>query len=386
MKIVYCADTVYQLGGVEITTVVKANALAEIPGNKVWIVVANNKKSSLVRLERVSLADLAVYYYEEDWKGYWHAIIDNFKKRRLHRKRLMALLDDIQPDIVISVGSLSKFFIPKMKISSNPVFIRELHTEKYYTRRESTTFFRMLIRRIGEWYDYGWKIREYDKIVVLTEADKTGSWTNWDKVVVMPNPKTKEPTQWASGDAKMAVSVGRLELLKGFDSLIRIWSKVVRRHPEWTLQIWGDGGEKKHLQEQIEQMGLKEHVFLNGYTADVLDEMSRASLSLISSQSEGFSLVALEAMSVGIPTVAYNCPGGIRYVVKDGATGFLVPLNDEDAFVEKVCTLIENDELRKTMGHTALDVSKQYGVEVIAQRWMELFQELLDKKQKKQII
>ena len=110
--------------------------------------------------------------------------------------------------------------------------------------------------------------------------------------------------------------------------------------------------------------------------------MSRASLSLISSQSEGFSLVALEAMSVGIPTVAYNCPGGIRYVVKDGVTGFLVPLNDEDTFVEKVCTLIENDELRKTMGQAALDASEQYGVEVIAQRWMELFQDLLEKKRK----
>ena len=88
-------------------------------------------------------------------------------------------------------------------------------------------------------------------------------------------------------------------------------------------------------------------------------------------------------MSVGIPTVVYNCPGGIRYLVKDGVTGYLVPMNDEDAFVEKVCALIENEELRKTMGQAALPESGTIWHRMkITQRWMDLFQELLDKKRK----
>ena len=106
--------------------------------------------------------------------------------------------------------------------------------------------------------------------------------------------------------------------------------------------------------------------------------MSKASLFVFTSLSESFSLVTLEAMSVGIPAVVYNCPGGISYVVKDNVTGFLVPMNDEDAFVEKVCTLIEDEELRKKMGQAALAESKQYGIDKITHRWMDLFQELLD--------
>ena len=119
-----------------------------------------------------------------------------------------------------------------------------------------------------------------------------------------------------------------------------------------------------------------------GYTDEMGVEMSNASLFVFSSLSESFSLVTLEAMSVGIPTVVYECPGGIKYLVKDGVTGYLVPLNDEDAFVEKVCMLIENEELRKIMGQAALLESEQYKIEKIAQRWMELFQELLEKKRK----
>ena len=127
-------------------------------------------------------------------------------------------------------------------------------------------------------------------------------------------------------------------------------------------------------------MGLKDHVSLMGYTPEVQEQMAKASLFVLASQTEGFSLVVIEAMSVGIPTVVYNCPGGIRYVVKDGETGYLVPMNDEDAFVEKVCLLIENEKLRTAMGQDCLQEVKQYRIEKIAQQWMVLFQDLLDKK------
>ena len=120
-----------------------------------------------------------------------------------------------------------------------------------------------------------------------------------------------------------------------------------------------------------------------GYTSEVQEQMAKASLFVLTSRTEGFSLAAIEAMSVGIPAVVYNCPGGIRYVVKDGETGYLVPMDDEDAFAEKVCTLIENEDLRRTMGQAALKEVEQYRIENITQRWMDLFQELLDKKRGK---
>lgn len=380
MNIVYCIDAVYNLSGTDIVTIAKANALASIPGNRVWVITAGNPRSLMYRLKNVSVTDLSIRYYEHDSKGLLHAIIDLQKTRKLHKQKLTEFLENVMPDIVISSGVLTKIFLPTLKISSNPVFIRELHADRHYNRDSSKGLIRKLISLYGEWYDFHWKIHAYDKVVVLTEREKTGTWKNWDKLVVMPNPITHWTGLLSDGKAKIAVTAGRLAPMKNFSGLINIWSKVVQRHPDWVLQIWGTGDMQKELENQIEQMGMKENVHLMGYTTEMGEAMSKGSMMVLTSLSESFSLVTLEAMSVGIPTVVYKCPGGIRYLVKDGVTGYLVPLHDEDAFVERVCTLIENEELRKTMGRAALLESEQYKIEQITQRWMELFQDLLEKK------
>ena len=380
MKIVYCTDSVYRMGGVEIITIIKANALAEIPGNRVWIALADNRFSTIVRLKKVSILDLAVHYYEEDNQGYWHAIMDYQKKRKFHRQRLEQMLNDINPDVVISTGLAAKQFIPKLKIKSNPVFVIELHSSRHLGLHLSRHWHEWLYEKIRVIYNEEFIFNQYDKIAVLTEADKFGSWANCDKVAVIPNPITKKVKEHSTCTAKIAVTSARLTWAKNCESLINIWSKVIQRHPDWRLQIWGEGPEEEHLRAQVNRMGLKNHVFLMGYTPEMQEKMAESSLFVFTSRTESFSLVTLEAMSVGIPAVVYNCPGGIRYVVKDGETGFLVPMNDEDAFAEKVCMLIENEELRKTMGQAALKEVEQYRIEKITQRWMTLFQELLKKK------
>lgn len=380
MKIVYSTNSVCQLGGVELVTIVKANALAEIPGNQVWIVVADNKYSSMIRLKKASVIDLGVHYYEEDYRGYWYAIKDLWKKRKIHYQRLELLLNDINPDVIISTGMAAKQMIPKMKLKTNPVIIMELHSSKHYGLEQARGWREWIFAKLGEIYNEAFIYDKYDKIVVLTKAEKTGKWANWDKIAVIPNPVTKKINKQSTCTAKVAVTAARLTWAKNCESLINIWAKVIQKHFDWKLQIWGNGPEENSLRKQIDNLGLNDHVFLMGYTSKMQEEMAKSGLFVFTSRTEGFSLVTLEAMSVGIPAVAYNCPGGIRYVLKDGKTGFLVPMNDEDAFVEKVCMLIENEELRKTMGQAALQEAEQYRVEKIVQRWMELFQELVAKK------
>lgn len=384
MKIAYCTDTIDRLGGIEVVTLAKANALALVPGNQVWIIVANNARVSMTRLYKANVLDLAVHYYENDSQGgYLHALLDYKRKRKIHSQRLEEALNDIQPDIVISTGTSMKFALPKFKLKSYPVLIRELHYSRHYRREIASNLREKLVAIVGEWYDYQFYIKKYDKIVVLTEADKSGSWATWNKVVTIPNPITHASGHHSAGIEKVAVTAGRLASSKNYVSMINVWKKVADRHPDWSLHIWGAGDMRAALEQHIKSMGMTGHVFLKGYSSTVTNEMAKASLFLSTSVSEGFSLATIEAMSVGLPAVAYNCPGGLRYVLKDEETGFLVPMNDEDAFVEKVCTLIENEELRKTMGQAALKEVEQYRIEKITQRWMELFQELLDKKRGK---
>ena len=382
MKIVYCTDTISRMGGIEIVTIAKANALAAIPGNQVWIVVSDYNHPAIARLDNVTVLNLAVHYYEEDYKGYWHAFFDFWRKQRYHRRHLEQVLNDINPDVVITTGKDTRRFLARLKVKSNPVFIRELHFSRHYGLQQAQGWLSWMIVKIGEIYDYGFLIRKYDKIVVLTEADKSGSWRNWDKVIVMPNPLIKQEKRHSLGTSTVAVSAARLYRTKNYASLVNIWAKVIQRHPDWTLQIWGEGPEENHLREQIDRMGLNKHVFLMGYTSEVQEQMANASLFVLTSRTEGFSLVAIEAMSVGIPAVVYDCPGGVRYVVKDGETGYLVPMDDEDAFEEKVCTLIENEDLRRRMGQASLQEVEQYRIEKIAKRWMTLFNELAREKHK----
>lgn len=383
MKIVYCIDTIDRLGGIEQITIAKVNALARIYGNEVWLVLANNGESARTKLKNVSVIDLEIHYYENDKQGgYIHAITDYMKKRRLHRKRLELALQEIDPDVVVSTGMSEKNFLPTFKLKSNSVFIREVHFSLFYRSEQAHSVREWLAAKVGETLDYRLYIKKYDKVVVLTEASKVGKWKQWDKVTILPNPITKEVELQSSCNSKIAITAGRLMQVKNQDALINIWTRVVQRHSDWTLLIFGEGPQREDLTRKIEKMGMTNHVFLMGFTPEVQEQMAKASLFVLTSQTEGFSLVTLEAMSVGVPTIVYNCPGGIRYLVKDGVTGYLVPLNDEDAFAEKVCSLIENEELRKTMGQAAMHESEQYKIEIITQRWMNLFQELLDKKRR----
>ena len=98
----------------------------------------------------------------------------------------------------------------------------------------------------------------------------------------------------------------------------------------------------------------------------------------MTSRYEPFGLVLPEAMSCGLPVIAFNCPYGPADIITDGQDGFLVKNRDINAFAEKVCLLIENPELRKTMGQAGIYSSKRYDVSSIMPMWKELFKQLVE--------
>lgn len=379
MKIVYCINSVYLPGGMEKVTIVKANALARIPGNEVWIVVTDAQKEPVAPLERVHLVNLNVRYYDLNV-----GLLKYLKKTRLHKKRLTEYLNIIKPDVVIATGQSEKNVVPSLKILSNPILILELHFEKQFRMKENLHGLRSrLLARGANFYDNHRRLNRYDHIVILTKEDLQRNWNGWKNVSVIPNPLTSIIEKKSACDTRIAIAMGRLVFQKDFASLVRIWEKVALKHPEWRLEIWGEGEMRQSLQQQIEEADLKDKVFLKGYTSEPLKTMSQSSLFLLSSKYEGLPLVIIEAMSVGLPIVSYMCPTGPQDVLDDGRTGYLVPQGEEDVFAEKVCAIIENDTLRKAMGRAALEESKKYAVENIAPRWMTLFQELLKHKRKK---
>lgn len=381
MNIVYCTDSICYPGGIQRITIAKANALANINGNEVWIVVTDNKrpKPVLPISEKVHLVDLNVNYYEDDWKSKLHVLKGIFVKRREHRRKLKALFDAIQPNVVISTGTSEKNFLPRLKIATQPAFIREIHFTTNYRQLAASGWFDKCSAWVGEYLDYRIFIKRYDKIVVLTNEDKELHWKHNDKVIVIPNPLTVKHSKRSTLTNKTVITAGRLVAQKNFASLIRAWTFVHLSHPDWRLEIWGEGNLKAELQHQIDLENLRGNVQLMGYTDEIISKFAKASLFVSSSMIEGFPLVLVEAMSCGLPIVSYACPCGPKDIITEGKDGFLVPIGDEQVMEDKLNYLIEHEDLRQQIGAAANGKSKQYSMDIIIQKWMSLFTELIQK-------
>lgn len=376
MKIVYCTDSICYPGGIQRITIAKANALADIDGNEVWIVVTDNKRPMPVLpiSEKVHLIDLDVNYFEDDWKSKLHVLKGIFAKRREHQQKLKELLDSILPNVVISTGTSEKNFLPRLKITSHPLFVRELHITTNYRHLVANGWFDKLSSWVGDILDYRISIKGYDKIVVLTNEDKELHWKHNDKVIVIPNPLTVQHDKRSTLTNKTVITAGRLVAQKNFASLIRAWTIVHLSHPDWRLEIWGEGNLKTELQHQIDLENLRGNVQIMGYTDDIISKFAEASLFVCSSLFEGFGLVIVEAMSCGLPVVSYTCPCGPKDIITDNKDGFLVSSGDVQTMAECIIYLIEHLDTRLTMGWEALDKSKRYSMDSIISKWMKLFE------------
>ena len=162
-------------------------------------------------------------------------------------------------------------------------------------------------------------------------------------MVVIPNPVTRFPKVSANWTNKTVISVGRHEPMKGFDMLIDAWAIVAKKHPDWTLKICGPGNNEPY-KKQAEKLGLHQIKDL-GFVESVYDEMSTASIYVLSSRFEGFGIVLIEAMAMGLPCVAFTCPAGPRDIVSNHQDGILVEKNNVPKLAEAICFLIdESDE------------------------------------------
>lgn len=381
MKIVYCINSISHMGGIARVVVEKANALAAIEGNEVWIAytdVDEKHPEPVSPLDkRVRTIDLMIRYYAKDQLGLYYRIESATRLRHRHKKALEKALAPIKPDVIISVGQSEKYLVPSLKLPCNPALVREFHYAKNYRKYVSASFIGRIKAWLTDLYDYGWKIRRYDAIAVLTHEDFNRNWSKskiGNKVHVIPNPLTGGKGSLPSDlSSKTVVTVGRVAYQKNHESLIRVWSIVTKRHPDWKLYIYGDGDLYPNLKAQITSMGLTENVFAPGAVRNASELLAQSSIFVLTSRYEGFPLVIPEAYAAGIPTVSYKCPCGPNDIITDGVDGYLVEAGDEATMADRICRLIEDESLRKQMGEAALKSCERFTPQKVAGMWMNLF-------------
>ena len=380
MKLVYCIDSINHVGGIQKVTISKANTLAAQTDYEVWVIVADNSGDRFFELSpAVHFVNLAVNYYDDDWKSRWNILKGIIVKRRVHKRRLAEHLHIINPDVVIGVGQSEKNILPCIK--GDWAKIREYHFARNYRWLLARGLFAKFIAIVGDSTERMF-LKKYDKIVLLTYEDWITNWKGTDKIVIIPNPSAFNVDKQSLLADKRIIAVGQLCFQKNFSSLIRSFSIVSKRFPNWKLDIFGDGDEKTLLTRLITDLSLEGNVSLRGNSPQISREMLRSSLFVLSSRIEGWAMVITEAMSCGLPIVSYACPCGPKDIITDEVNGFLVPVGDENMLAERICQLIEDEELRKRMGAAAFDRSRDFDLDKIIQMWMNLFEELIKEKKK----
>jgi glycosyltransferase involved in cell wall biosynthesis len=222
-----------------------------------------------------------------------------------------------------------------------------------------------------------------DLYVALTDRDAE-KWRTMlgdgVEVIAVPNAVPDTGDGVSPLTEKVVIASGRLTYQKGFDRLMPVWREVAAKHPDWTLRIFGAGYQQDKLRELIAANRLEGSAHLMGHTTHLFDEMRRASVYVMPSRFEGFPMTLLEAMSCGLPPVAYDFPNGARELVVDGVNGRLVRNKDAAGMARALCDLIEDEELRRKLGQQATAAVDGYDLESLALRWDEILRGVAERR------
>lgn len=364
MKILFNTGRIYLHGGIEKSIAERANFLIDQPGYEVFILtVEQKKKPSVYHLDsRIQLIDLDVNYDRE--KSYFN--LKNLKKALKHYRRQREMFKKINPDVILSPNyNFDHYWLPFIK--NNALLIKERHNS-YYNRQNPKGVIQEIKQKIEDYID-----NKYDWIVALNKKEK--EYIKGNNAVVIPNLIQKSPIQ-VELDSKKVMAAGRIAPVKKFEELIRIWKQVANDFSDWKLHIYGQDylGTVQQLKNLIEQLDLKNQVFIKDAVPDLRNQMLDYSIFAMTSKTECFPTVLLEALSVGLPIVSYDCPHGPRHIVENGINGFLIENKNQEQFKEKLKKLMAEKELRIELGKRAKLSSEKFEPEKVMKKWMDLFE------------
>lgn len=379
MRVVYYLPSLYIAGGLERVITRKANYLADQLGYEVTILTSEQqgRETYYPLSPNVRHHDLGVVIDNPKHKSLLLKILTYPVKYFQFKKRFSAFLIDTKPDITISTLRRECNFIHT--ISDGSIKIGELHiTRNSYSihsnkiRKFSKPIHKYLNRRFVN------KLKHFEKIILLTKEEQK-LWPELNNTVVIHNYQVMECEIPSTLKHKRVIAVGRYTYQKGFDLLVEAWRLVAFKHPDWSLHVYGEG-DRTELEQRIKELDLTKSFMANGKTDSIIEKYLESSIFVLSSRYEGFGMVLTEAMSCGVPPVSFACPSGPRDIITHGVDGLLVENGNIDKLAENICTLIENEDLRKVMGGNARESVKRFRKEVIMAEWKQLFEELMSSR------
>ena len=367
MRILYIFRSLAIWGGIERILVDKMNFLVSMYGYDIHMITFDqgSHKVPYELADGVHMEDLDICFHRQYRYRGIRRLIDGYRRRKLFEKRLSERLAVLFPDVIVCVADVHVCSIVKVK-GQIPLVV-ESHNDYNHT------FSSQSLRQQYNMWLMKRALRKVQNVVVLTNGDSKVWKQHYPYVSVIPNMvHLNETGLYSDNSNHRVIFVGRFDAQKRVDRVIGIWRMVQSRFPDWHLDIYGEGECQQEIETEVKRLDMNIHI--HKPTRNIFDCYRESAFLVLTSSFEPFGLVMPEAMSCGLPVVAFDCPYGPASIITPGKDGFLVPQFDKQAFAERMCQLMENESLRQKMGRVAIHSAQRYSAETIMPMWRGLFE------------
>lgn len=199
-------------------------------------------------------------------------------------------------------------------------------------------------------------------------ADINSKYIGKARLAVIPNP-VNEINSAVKSKENWIISVGRLSKEKGHTFLLNAFS--ITKNKSWILHIVGDGDKRKALEEEAVNLNISDRVVFHGYKADFSELLCRSQIFVLPSLSEGFPNALIEAMSVPLACISFDCIAGPSEIIENNQNGILVPMCDTNRLACAIDQLIDDTEFRRKLSDNAFNIREKLNFDVIAAQYLK---------------
>ena len=351
--ILYITNGISGSGGLERVVSLKASYFADHYNYNVHIITLNEDKktpfypiSQKVKIININTSSTLIKFYYD------------------YISRIKKYINEIYPDVIFVADDGLKgvlfplIFKPKCKV------IYERHTTKSIHGKGLKGKF------ISKLMNYG--SSKFDNFVVLTNSNKK-DWPKAKNLIIIPNPTPFKCESVPNINSRSKIiSVGSLSYFKGHDTLIKAWSLIVYKYPNYKLEIYGEKKENyNYLIRLIKKFHLESYVIIHEPTKEIKEKYLESILCILPSRVEGFGMVLLEAMECGTPCIATNCEGPMD-IINNEIDGYLINIDDINELANKICLYLSDINIQTKMSLNSRSTANKYGIDSIISKWNNL--------------
>lgn len=382
MRILYILRSMAMLAGTERVVSTKLNWLVD-HGYEITLVTYEQGNHALAfpLHPYIHVVDLNTVFFRYSHLSPIRKLLKYRKLKSLFAQRLKKVVEGFVPDIIITTAYSMIVAKKIVQVSGNAKLIMESHETCFSISNEYSRQSHFMVQLIARLYDkfFYRNVKGFDLLVSLTQGDANEWKKFFPRTEVIPNPLSYYPPSLNKSGEKEChriISVGRLEPVKGFNLLVEAFSLIADKCSNWHVVIYGKGSCEDSLRKQIEKKGLENRVHVMSPTSQIYDEYQLSDFYVLSSHHEGLGMVMLEAMSCGIPCIAFRCKYGPEEIIEHQETGLLVKNGDIQELSKAMLWMIEHPAERIAMGKRAREAVKKYQKEEIMNKWELLFSSL----------